>query len=113
LSRMIDSLLFLARAENPETKVQKAPFDALKEIQSVVDFYEPLSQEEGVELTTSPPGPDAGPVMLHADVILFRRALSNLISNALHHTPRGGRVTISARPTGRRGIEVKVADTGC
>jgi two-component system heavy metal sensor histidine kinase CusS len=112
LSRMIDSLLFLARAENPETKVQKVPFDARKEIQSVIDFYEPLSQEEGVDLATAAPESNTGPVTLKADVDLFRRALSNLISNALHHTPRGGRVTVSARVAGG-GVEVEVADSGC
>src|SRR5206468_11593 len=82
-------------------------------IQSVIEFYEPLSQEEDVELSVSSPGPKAVAVTVKADVILFRRALSNLISNALYHTPRGGRVSVSARPTKSGGVEVQVADTGC
>ena len=113
LARMIDSLLFLARAENAETKLQKTPFDAVKEIQSVLEYYEPLSAEEDVEVAFAPPGPGAVPVMVNADVILFRRALSNLIANALNFTARGGRVSVRARPADGGAVEIEVADNGC
>src|SRR5947208_16340463 len=45
LSRMIDSLLFLARAENTEVKIQACWFDATKEGQAVLDFYEAWAEE--------------------------------------------------------------------
>lgn len=114
LRRMIDSLLFLARAENAETKLERTQFDAVKEIQSVIEFYEPLSEDAGVKVSC----PEAAPPMqvrrlVAADAILFRRALSNLIGNALHHTPPGGSITVAARATSGDGLEVSVTDTGC
>jgi two-component system heavy metal sensor histidine kinase CusS len=114
LRRMIDSLLFLARAENAETRLERTEFDVVKEIRSVVEFYEPLSEETGVKLTCpQATGSRPSRVMLWADSILFRRALSNLIGNALHHTPRGGEVEIVARETSDQWVEVSVRDTGC
>ena len=106
LSRMIDSLLFLARAENTELKIQASWFDATKEIRAVLDFYEALSAEEGVEVTAE------GQSTLHGDVILFRRALSNLLANALRYTPRGGKVLISIENDSDLAVMVRVIDNG-
>lgn len=112
--RMIDSLLFLARTENAETRLERMRFDAVQEIQSVIEFYEPLSEEAGVKvICLQAARQPAEPVMLSADAILFRRTLSNLIGNALHHTPEGGSVEVSARATPDWGVEIRVADTGC
>jgi signal transduction histidine kinase len=49
---------------------------------------------------------------LNADPVLVRRALSNLLSNALQHTPRGGTITISVTRSDDRHVEVQVKDTG-
>src|SRR5262249_24910665 len=49
-SRMIDNLLFLARADNAETHLQRMQFDALKEARTVVDFYEAVADEQSVVL---------------------------------------------------------------
>lgn len=106
LSRLIDSLLFLARAENTEVKIQASWFDATKEIRAVLDFYEALSEEEGVELEAQGQG------TIYGDVILFRRALSNLLGNALRYTPRGGKVRIAIQDQGADGVRVQIADNG-
>jgi signal transduction histidine kinase len=45
------------------------------------------------------------------DTQAIGRALNNLISNALRHTPAGGKIHVSARRTGE-GVEVSVSDTG-
>ena len=49
---------------------------------------------------------------IYADVILFQRAVSNLIANALQHTPPGGRVTVAIERDSAQ-VEIGVADTGC
>jgi signal transduction histidine kinase len=46
------------------------------------------------------------------DRALFQRAVSNLLTNALAHTPRGGQIELFAR-RGDRHITVRVSDTGC
>ena len=107
LSRMIDSLLFLARADKAEAQLQRHAFDAGREIGAVVEFFEAMAAELSVRVTWQ------GQATLHGDVILFRRVASNLLSNALHFTPRGGTVAISIRAGDDQAIEVTVRDTGC
>jgi len=106
LSRMIDSLLFLARAENTEVKAQTCWFDATKEIRAVLDFYDALAAEGGVELELQ------GASALHGDVILFRRALSNLLGNALRYTPSGGKILVAIRNESDQKVEVRISDSG-
>ena len=106
LSRLIDSLLFLARAENPETKIGLKQFDAGKALDAVREFHSAVAQEEGVEIVCEGAGD------ISADPALFRQAVSNLLSNALQYTPRGGRVTMAVVKPDHRWIEVVVSDTG-
>ena len=108
LSRLIDSLLFLARAEDPKTQIQYARLDLASEFQTLRDFYEASAQELGVSIDLEA----ATDITADLDRTLFQRALGNLIENALAHTPNGGRITLSAsRRAGRACIAV--TDTGC
>lgn len=106
LSRMIDSLLFLARADSPETHIERTVIDAAKELEAVREFYEAMGEEQGVEIVCH------GESLVKADPILFRRALSNLLANALQHTPRHGKITLSVAQSTDHTVEVCVADTG-
>jgi two-component system heavy metal sensor histidine kinase CusS len=108
LARMIDSLLFLARAENPRTQVPREPVEVARELEAVREFYEAAAAEVGVALRVAARPP------LHAEVNrpLLQRAVGNLVENALAHTPAGGEVTLTAGPD-QRGVRVAVADTGC
>jgi two-component system heavy metal sensor histidine kinase CusS len=106
LSRLIDSLLFLARAENPETKIAPQRFDARMAINAVREFHNAVAQEQGVEILCEGMGE------VSADPALFRQAVSNLLSNALQYTPRGGQVTISVAQHDHQWFEVTVSDTG-
>lgn len=107
LSSMIDSLLFLARAENAETRISRTDFNVGPEIDTILDFYDAAAREQAITLTRE------GDARLRADPMLFRRALSNLVSNALQHTPRGGRIQVSAVAGNDRTIRIRVQDTGC
>jgi len=106
LSRMIDNLLFLARAENPETWIERSLFDARKETEAVREFYDAVAEEQEVEVVCQ------GNALINADPILFRRAVSNLLSNALQYTPRGGKIIISVKKSDDQSVEVRVRDTG-
>lgn len=105
LSHLIDSLLFLARAETANLQIQQSYFAAHDSIRAVVEFYEPLAKESHVELTS------AGEAMIRGDEPLFRRAISNLLSNALRHGSAGGRVTIEVRSVSTEVI-IRVEDDG-
>lgn len=107
LTRLIDNLLFLARADSPTATAACERFKAREAVDSVCEFYEALADDRGVAVRS------AGDGFVSADPVLFRQAASNLISNALNHTPRGGQVVVTVRPGADGGCEVEVADTGC
>jgi two-component system heavy metal sensor histidine kinase CusS len=107
LTRLIESLLFLARAESPETQVRREPLDLDQELRGVREFYEAATGEAGVALDVRVAGPLSGDL----DRTLLQRAVGNLVENALAHTDKGGAITITAaRENGK--IRIDVADTG-
>ena len=105
LARMIDSMLFLAQADQARSLLATAVLDGARELQSVAEFYQALADEQGVTLQCEGDG------TLSADAMLLRRAVSNLLSNALKHTARGGVVTLGIAAAGSD-VVLRVADTG-
>jgi two-component system heavy metal sensor histidine kinase CusS len=108
LARLIDSLLFIARAENAETPLSPEPVDVRRELETVRAFYEASASESGITLEVVAAEGLAAPL----DRTLFQRAIGNLVANALAHTPAGGTVTMTARRE-EGALSVEVADTGC
>lgn len=109
LSQMIDGLMFLARADRPETEIVRTRVDIDQELRTVSELFEPLASEGGVAIEVEEGAREARVVAL--DRSLFQRALSNLMTNALRHTPAGGRVKLTARFENGL-LEVEVSDTG-
>jgi two-component system heavy metal sensor histidine kinase CusS len=105
LSHLIDSLLFLARAETANLQIHQSNFPAHDSVRTVMEFYEPLAKESQIELTNT------GQAMIRGDEPLFRRAISNLLSNALRHVSAGGRVTIEVQADSTE-VMVSVKDDG-
>lgn len=105
LSRMIESVIFLARAEHPQFITTLAEFDAADALQQIADYFEGLADEAGVRIRVHGEG------RLPANKELFRRAVSNLLANALRYTPRGGEITMSVAQT-PNAVEVTVANPG-
>jgi len=111
LSSMIDSMLFLAQADQSKLISTVQRLDGRAQLQAVAEFYQPLAEEQGVSLGCEGEGE------ILADPLLLRRAISNLLSNALKYTPRGGRVTLrlsamAAAHALRVGHSVAVIDSG-
>jgi two-component system, OmpR family, heavy metal sensor histidine kinase CusS len=108
LSKLIDSLLFLARSESPQTHIQRESVNLRRELETMAAFYEALASEASVTLAVR--GHEQLEVLL--DRTLFHRALGNLVENALSHTPVGGTVTLSAAGS-NSAARIEVSDTGC
>jgi two-component system heavy metal sensor histidine kinase CusS len=102
LARMIGDMLFLAKTENGHLP-QPAEAVALEvEARALLEFYDALAEEKGVALELSGSGTVVG------DRLMLRRALSNLLSNALRHTDRGLSIGIRIKPVdGQVMLEVR------
>ncbi|HEY9721967.1 MAG TPA: heavy metal sensor histidine kinase [Oscillatoriaceae cyanobacterium] len=108
LASLIDSLLFLARAEGRPVPPARERLDLAKELQALQEYYEAAASEAGVALELVP----CDGVAIEIDRTLFQRALGNLITNALRYTPAGGRVRLAATANEHE-VAISVADTGC
>ncbi len=106
LSGIIDNLLFLARAEAAESKVQRSLFDGRSAIERIAAYNEAIAEERQLTITCQGDG------QVYADPILFGRAVSNLVDNAVRFTQDGGQIAI-ALASNAQGAEVVISDTGC
>ncbi|MFO0938352.1 MAG: heavy metal sensor histidine kinase [Gemmataceae bacterium] len=107
LTRLIESLLFLARAENPKTQIVKESIDVGIELATVCDYYEAVASEKGIKLIVVV----SGLVQAELNRPLFQRAVGNLVENALSHTPQGGTITLSSHINDTLAV-VEVIDSG-
>lgn len=105
LASMIEKLLFLARAENPRTAISPVNLDLKQEFAALYDYHEAVADEQQVKLLCHGEGEIA------ADPILFRRAISNLLSNSLKYVQPGDEIYLRAEQT-QPGYVITVRDTG-
>jgi two-component system heavy metal sensor histidine kinase CusS len=108
LSDLIGDLLFLARAESPLTHLHRERVDIAELLDGVREYYEASAADGGVSLTNAA---GAEPVVAELDRTLMQRAVGNLVSNALAHTPPGGSVVLVTNAE-RATIRIEVCDTG-
>ena len=107
LTRIIENTLFLARADSAQLALRREPLDVGAELAHIRDYFEMMAEDKGVTLslvTTMTP-------TLQADPVLLRRAVNNLVSNALAHTPAGGVIRLDARADGEW-LALSVSNSG-
>ena len=108
LGRLVDDLRRLSRAEAGQLDLSMAPVSPAEAVRLAVGGMLPLFDEKGVELK-SVVSEDLPSVL--ADVDRVVQVLSNLLSNALEHTPDGGCVVVEVE-AGSDEVAFKVTDTG-
>lgn len=91
LARMIGDMLFLAQADNGLIVPNREPVDLANEVRELFDFFDALAEEKALRLSL------AGSGQVSGDKLMLRRALANLISNAIRHTPKGGSIRVSIK----------------
>ncbi len=109
LSGTVNNVLSMNGEGNP----RMAPVDLSACAESGVDFVQPLAQQSGVSLSFTS-AEETLTIAGNEDGI--RQIMLNLISNAIRHTPAGGRVDIATRSVSRQGKRlgiVEVRDDGC
>jgi two-component system heavy metal sensor histidine kinase CusS len=106
LSGIVDNLLFVARVDAARGSIERKLFDARAAVEKIATFYRTLAEDRHVAIHCSGEGE------AYADPVLFERAVSNLVDNALRFTPEDGKIQISVTVTAAHS-EVTVSDSGC
>ena len=106
IARMISDMLFLAKADNGLLIPQRDKIDLAAEIGELIEFYEPLSEDSGVSIVMQGNGAALG------DRLMIRRALSNLISNAVRYTGRGGSVVLTIKSKNNGEVSIDCENPG-
>jgi two-component system, OmpR family, heavy metal sensor histidine kinase CusS len=106
LSRIIADMLFLAKSDNHLMVPNREPVELRREVLALFDFYEALAEEKNLTLRC------AGAATVAGDRLMLRRALGNLLSNAVRHTPDGGVVAVGIEADADAGVTVSVSNSG-
>jgi two-component system heavy metal sensor histidine kinase CusS len=88
MAQMVGDMLYLAQTDNGLLKPGLEKVNLAGETQDLFDYFEAWAEERAVSLT------QAGAATVPGDRLMLRRALSNLISNAIRHTPPGQAVQV-------------------
>ncbi len=105
MAKMVEEMLFIAKADNALIVPEHQPVDMNALVQQLFEYYELLAEEDGISLRCKGQG------TLMGDASMLRRALSNLLSNAIRHSIEGGTVTVEI-VTAVEGLEVSVTNVG-
>ena len=108
LGRLIDALFELAKLESGTTAPKFEPFVIAEHLQDVALRFRVLAKDRDVELHTLLANDGTAAL---GDIELIERVMSNLLQNALRHTPAGGQVRIEMSVESEL-IRVRVIDTG-
>nr|WP_240462955.1 heavy metal sensor histidine kinase [Burkholderia cenocepacia] len=105
LQRMIENMLFLARTDNARQHLKTAELDAGSELRRLASYFQALADEAGVRIDVH------GEAPVVADATLFRRAVSNLASNALEHAQAASTIELAVSVQGSYAV-VEVTNRG-
>ena len=107
LTRLINQILTLARAEGGEIRIASEPLDLAALASSVTDQIEPVAAARGILMICR----EAEGVMVAGDAGWLERLLLILLDNAIKFTPEGGQISVTVSCQ-KRLARVAVTDTG-
>ncbi|HNT25056.1 MAG TPA: ATP-binding protein [Anaerolineales bacterium] len=114
LSRLVDDLRTLALADAGQLTLERVPTDFPALVGRVVGRFQAQAAAHRINLVYTP-GPAPAPVQLLLDPMRIEQVLNNLLSNALRHTPDGGRIELDLSAEGGAApgsIRLAVHDSG-
>lgn len=119
LARLVDDLRTLSLAESGQLPLVRTPVDVQDLLSDVVVSFEGQAEVKGITLQitnyelriTGNTDADDDTLLIEADAGRLNQVLSNLVVNALRHTPAGGAITLMAQRQDHF-ARVTVADTG-
>lgn len=105
LARMIGDMLFLAKADNGQIVPHAETIFLADEVHALFDFYDALAAEKQVNLACT------GTADVMGDRLMLRRALSNLMSNAIRHASPGSTIHVTLKAIQDK-VEIKIINQG-
>lgn len=102
MAQLVNDMLYLAKADHGLLMPNRQPLELAAEVDALLDYYAALAEESDVKLLRE------GAATIEGDRHMLRRALSNLLDNALRFTPQGGTIKVSLTA----GLSITVANTG-
>lgn len=105
ISRLAENILFLARATHHNIRLDRETFSLHDALETLIDFLEPVAEERETLIALHASG------SLSADKLLFQRAMTNLLTNAIRYSPEKGEISVSTRHHGAY-VEVEVSNAG-
>jgi signal transduction histidine kinase len=109
MSRLLEDLLDAARIDGGSLRLEPEPVDLAALVAEVAADFAMQADAAGVTIRTDVP---SNVPSIEGDRARLIQALSNLVSNSLKFTPRGGNVHVTARLVANT-VQLAVADTGC
>jgi signal transduction histidine kinase len=110
LRKLLEDLLSVSSFDSLAQCFDFKVINLAKLLKQSVQFFQPQAFERGIELVTN--GLLAGkPVLACVDATKISWALSNLVTNALRHSPRGGKILIGLEVEGSE-ARIRVRDSG-
>lgn len=106
LTRMISDMLFLAKADHNQIIPNQEAVDLGKEVSSLLEYYEILAEEKHLALSV------VGKGVVLGDRLMLRRAIGNLLSNAIRHTPEHGHVAIRIDDSEPKRVSLSIENSG-
>lgn len=106
LARMISDMLLLAKADQGLTILRREAMMLADEARELAEFHEALADEAGVRIAIH------GNARYDGDRLMLRRALANLLGNAIRHSPAGATITIDIHMAAPDQVTIAVSNPG-
>jgi heavy metal sensor kinase len=108
LSRLVESLLTIARADAGQIRLEKIAIPILPFVREAISVMDVLAEEKGQALLVD----GTISAQVEADPVILRQVIVNLLDNAIKHTPRGGTILVRVLPAPGPNVAVEVEDGG-
>ena len=105
LARIVSDMLFLAQVSHPAARASFTPVSLADEAQRVMELFALSAEDKQLSLTLS------GDAQVQGDRLMIQRALSNLLSNAIRHSPQGAHISLLVEAYGNN-ASISVSNPG-